>query len=260
MKQRLQGMVIGALITAVLSGTIIPAFASTTLKQLNAYFRGIKIVVDGELMNPVDANGMAIEPFIVDGTIYMPLKTIGEAFNKPLEWDGDTNTVFIGGRVNKPALALPMYSRSYIECSKHGDFQAYTDKGIDYVGFSPRWNSFEQRTDQSGYEYKAHVVFPLNSVATKLIGTIVAPTVEHCSFDGLRSVYSFYDETGSLLYKSPIIIENTSPVAFEIDVSKCLSVKIELSFEYTKLGHYHGDYSKAVSLIQNLTLTTTDYQ
>ena len=250
-------IILGMLIMAIISSTAIPAFASTTLKQLNAYFRGIKIVVDGELMNPIDANGKAIEPFIVDGTIYMPLKTIGEAFNKPLEWDGDTNTVYIGGRVNKPALALPMYSRPYTECNKSGDFRAYTDKGIDYVGFNFQYWNFQQRADKSGYDNNAYVIYPLNGVATKLTGTILSPTGNGFgNVLGLCITYTFRDESGRLLYQSPIIIESTAPVSFEIDVSKCLSIKIELSMELTD-RKYSNEFA---GLIENLALTTTDYQ
>ncbi|MCL2003491.1 MAG: copper amine oxidase N-terminal domain-containing protein [Oscillospiraceae bacterium] len=251
-------IILGMLLTAMFINLITPVLASATFKQLNAYFNNIKIVVNGTLLNSNirDLHGNPIEPFVVDGRTYLPVAVIAEAFGVSAEWDGATSTVFLGGKVDKPAIALPMYSRSYIEVSHPGDFRSYTDKGIDYVGFSNNGRGFVERADKSGYDYNAYVVYPLNGVATKLIGKILAPEYNG-SGTGLTTVYTFRDEMGKILYQSPIMIDSTNSIDFEIDVSRCLSIKIELSMRATNLW---GTNNGATSLIQNMQLTTTDYQ
>ena len=72
-----------------------PVFASES-QTLTAFFRDIKIVVDGNLITPQDSNGNVIEPFIVNGTAYLPIRAVGEAVGKTVDWDASTNTVYLG--------------------------------------------------------------------------------------------------------------------------------------------------------------------
>ena len=36
------------------------------------------------------------EPFIYNGTTYLPIRAVGEAVGKQVSWDGRTNTVYLG--------------------------------------------------------------------------------------------------------------------------------------------------------------------
>lgn len=63
------------------------------IKKLN--YNNIKIYINEELIEPKDANGNVVEPFIIDGTTYLPVRAVAEAFNKNVNWDGTTNTVLI---------------------------------------------------------------------------------------------------------------------------------------------------------------------
>ena len=93
MKKRVQGIIIGLMIGSILSGTV--AIATTGTRSLNAIYRDIKIVIDDYPITPRDANGNIVEPFIVDGTTYLPVRAVGEALGLQVTWDGDTSTVFL---------------------------------------------------------------------------------------------------------------------------------------------------------------------
>lgn len=67
-----------------------------TTKTLEAQYMGIKLVVSGRQVAPKDAAGNPVEPFAVDGTIYLPVRSVGEALGKDVKWDGETNTVYVG--------------------------------------------------------------------------------------------------------------------------------------------------------------------
>ena len=86
---------LGMLIMAILCGTVIPALAAQSNKQLDAYYNDIKIVLDGAQITPTDVTGKVVEPFIVDGTTYLPVRAISEALGKNVTWDGNTSTVRI---------------------------------------------------------------------------------------------------------------------------------------------------------------------
>jgi len=86
-------MIIGALVTALLFGGT--ALAITGMQNIPVGFRDIKIVVDGEVIIPTDATGRIVEPFIYEGTTYVPARAIGEALGKEVKWDAASDTVYI---------------------------------------------------------------------------------------------------------------------------------------------------------------------
>lgn len=59
-------------------------------------YAGISVIVDGEKLNPTDVNGDSTEPFIIDGTTYLPIRALAQALGLSVEWDNDTRTVVIG--------------------------------------------------------------------------------------------------------------------------------------------------------------------
>ncbi len=79
---------------AVFSG--IPSFASSIFKTIEVAYQDIKIYMDGNLIQSKDATGAVVEPFIYNGTTYLPVRAIGNAFGKSVEWDGRTNSIYLG--------------------------------------------------------------------------------------------------------------------------------------------------------------------
>jgi hypothetical protein len=56
-------------------------------KTIAATYRDIKIFIDGKELTPTDANGKVVEPFIYNGTTFVPLRAISEAFGAEVEWE-----------------------------------------------------------------------------------------------------------------------------------------------------------------------------
>ncbi len=94
MKKRLQGLITGVLIGTMLTSGIV--FAKQTTETIQALYKDIKIYVDGVKIDPKDANGNKVEPFIYNGTTYLPVRAVGEAINKQVTWDGVTSSVYLG--------------------------------------------------------------------------------------------------------------------------------------------------------------------
>ncbi|MBR5553665.1 MAG: hypothetical protein IKV98_07430 [Clostridia bacterium] len=76
-------------------GTAIATGARRT-ETIDATYDNIKIVVDGLTIDPKDANGNKVEPFIYNGTTYLPVRAVGEAFGKQVSWDGVEKIVYLG--------------------------------------------------------------------------------------------------------------------------------------------------------------------
>lgn len=72
-----------------------PSSASTGKRTLSASYQNIQIELNGQTITPKDANGKVVEPFIVDGTTYLPVRAISEALGLNVDWNGKTKTVII---------------------------------------------------------------------------------------------------------------------------------------------------------------------
>lgn len=83
-----------ALCAALTGGTALAA--STVYRTITVQYSGIKLVVDGVEVTPQDANGTTVEPFIYNGTTYLPVRAVGEAIGKQVTWDGGSQTVYLG--------------------------------------------------------------------------------------------------------------------------------------------------------------------
>ena len=88
-------LLVFVVVTLCLSSVISAVAAEWRTVKLDAVYRDIKIYLYGEEFIPTDVNGKVVEPFIVDGTTYVPLRAIGEAFDLDVYWDSSTSSILI---------------------------------------------------------------------------------------------------------------------------------------------------------------------
>ncbi len=94
MNKRLQVFVAGILCCVMFAS--ISVFAKNATETIQALYKDIKIYVDGVKIDPKDANGNKVEPFISNGTTYLPVRAVGDAIGKQVTWDGATSSVYLG--------------------------------------------------------------------------------------------------------------------------------------------------------------------
>lgn len=83
-------------VTALVLVLAISVSASTNTVDKTLTYRDIKITLYGKELTPTDAAGNSTEPFIMDGSTYLPVRAIASAIGLDVGWDGDTNTVILG--------------------------------------------------------------------------------------------------------------------------------------------------------------------
>ena len=139
LKNTLKGYLIGVLTTVMLLGCV--AYAASNTKTIEALYNNIKIYVDGVKIDPQDANGNTVEPFIYNGTTYLPVRAVGEAIGKTVTWDGATQSVYLGekpGDVQYLMEVCPPYdSKGYTELYTTFNGKSFLMGGKKYTnGFS----------------------------------------------------------------------------------------------------------------------------
>ena len=240
MKKRLQGLIAGILIGAMLTNGVV--FAKQISKTAELFYNNIKIYIDGGEIVPKDANGNVVEPFTMNGTTYLPVRAISNAFGKEVEWDGATQSVYIGKKdQTKPD--------NYLDRIQYNDLK----KAADTFDFSIINGNI---TDYNNNMYKNGIIFyrergnyiieddidephfvisyPLNSQYKSLKGKLILPKAYNISSWGEKTDCGtsstdvwFYGD-GKLLYKATGV---TSSMPFNIDINLSgvnqLNVKIK---------------------------------
>jgi len=210
LKEKLKGAVVGLLIGATLSGGV--AMAVNTATWYDVVVDGIKIVLDGKQLNPTDANGNSVEPIIYNGTTYLPVRALSNAFGKAVYWDGPNYTVYLGDMNGK--LEYPS--------------QYLTENNI-----GAKFNKADQKKLTDNYEntYSNGLYFFGNGTAeylvnmkySKLKGTLYVPKGENSTLSGQMKVIA----DNKVIYTSPIINKTSKPVYFDINIRGYNHIKLE---------------------------------
>lgn len=85
-----------------------------TDEQIGIAYRDVKIKVGGQLINPTDEGGTPVEPFLYNGTTYIPVRAVANSLGQEVVWNGQKSTIQIGLQPNAiistPTTAVPIGS------------------------------------------------------------------------------------------------------------------------------------------------------
>ena len=246
MKKRLQGLIAGILIGALLTSGF--AFANQISETAEIFYNNIKIYIDGGEIVPKDANGNLVEPFIMNGTTYLPVRAISNAFGQDVEWDGATQSVFIGKKdQTKPDNYLDKIQyNDYREADNNNDFAIINGTITDYNNnvytngllFFVHWHrELQDDTDKSDIL----VAYPLNSSYKNLKGKIVIPKECSISTTGATRCKSasndiFFYGDGKLLYKATGVT-SSMPFSFDLNIKGVNQLVVKIKCAQNSSSH-----------------------
>lgn len=114
----------------------------------------INIFINGGKFTARDANGNVVNPILKDGTTYLPVRAIGEAFDKEVAWDGATKTVTLTSK------AAPVITATII------------NKDKAYIIINKETGKAVTATDHYTLEYTE----PADGEASQIFRFVPAPT------------------------------------------------------------------------------------
>lgn len=84
----------------MLLGAGIGAYATSNLQEIKAYLNNdIKVKVNGNAIQLLDAQGNVVTPITYDGSTYLPARAIATSLNVAVDYDAVTNSVLFGEKV-----------------------------------------------------------------------------------------------------------------------------------------------------------------
>lgn len=221
-KERIKGFTAGIIIATLVFSAV---FASSVEMYIKVAYNNIKIYVDGKLIHPMNEVGNPVEPMIYDGTTYLPVRAVGQAIGKEVNWDGWTDSVYIGKYDGARKESVKLQDMDYFNYQKSSE-SIYWDN----------WNSLGDM-DNTGNRYSQGHVFYFgdngSQYAEYLIkqkykyikGTFVLQH-EYRTRNRQASLKIYGDE--KLLYTSGLIYAGVEPIAFDVDITGVRKLKIEI--------------------------------
>lgn len=210
-------------VSGAIAATSISVAAQQIEKTINVSYRDIKIYADGNLVKTSAEN----EAFIYNGTTYLPVRAVSEALGKPINWDGNTSSVYIGGK-NEPIYLEPYEMRSY---------KSYYDGNSFVVAGKKCTNGFTlSHTHLPGScEY---AIYNLN-------GDYQTFECELGHIDGSgggdKTIIKFYLD--GKVVKEVEITSDDYPQKISLPLNNCLQMKIELDSNLSVPSPTYGFYN-----------------
>lgn len=212
-KDLLKGVILGTTATFLLTSGISYAAQYPFTKKINAVYNNIKVIIDGVEVNPTNEKGQKIEPFTVDGTIYLPLRGIATGFGKDVEWNQQTKTVTIGAvKTTEKPVNLDQFNLN------SGSSNWTWSKQLDSVALlderkQPSVNLLTTGTNQE----EAKASYQLNGEYEELKGNFA---VTNFNSQGLTyGVNIIIKGDGKNLFETYNATKETKPTEFKINVS-----------------------------------------
>lgn len=219
MSKTVKGFLLGVICTLLLVNGVIFAAGTMTLKDVKV--GGVTLVVDGQKVNPKNANGDAVEPLIYKGTTYLPVRAVADALKKPVYWDGPNYTVYVGN-----ADAKLEYPTEYLADLKSLDDDIRkSDKISDNYG-----NTY----DSAIYGYYKKYRFLTDMKYQALKGVLYVSEGE--TSDSI--VYMQVIADGKKIYTSPMIDKTSRPVDVNVNITGYNDIQVQ--FKEKKYGG--GDF------------------
>lgn len=213
-------MMVTILGSGVLGATIYKTVTATIMPD-------IKVVVDGQKQILKDANGNIVNPVVINGTTYIPIRPVGDAIGKGIVWDNDTKTVYIGPSdetktpLNKLGTILKRVGGGY-----NTDVDIVTDKfKIDAVGevatdliFNNALTVTMENTLDLYTIYESNI--PYSSISFKAVSNIVG-------HEAFYEVYGYTNDDSKILISKGYITNGGSDIITQ-SFQSCKKFEVKL--------------------------------
>lgn len=164
MKDTLKGYIAG-----LLAGLALLAAVSAVAANINVDMGGIRVFWDGIETDLPNARGERVEPFIYNGTTYVPLRAMAGLMGLPVAWNQQELAVYLDGE-RPSGTIIPASEMVNYDGNKSEDRDRYVNKTYKY--------NLKDKTytcEEAIVHYRGEFEYMLNGHYSRLTATAVMP-------------------------------------------------------------------------------------
>lgn len=219
---------ISGMLTAALAACLVSSSLAALSPKMIEVYTGVDIYVDDVKLDPQDAKGDPVEAFVYNGTTYLPVRAVGEAVGKTVQWEGKTNSVYLGKHTgDKPAVWLK--DLDYFE--GHG---WSTTENSTWADSEVKDNLGKVRSNAISGDISN--TYKINGQYSKITGTLFS---NYRSRDNSYKYHFKIYGDGELLYSADMA-GGIEPIDFSVDLTGVLELKVVLDGSWTTFGYYYA--------------------
>lgn len=226
MKRSKKAMALALSAVLVLVLSVSALAASGLVKDIRVQMGGIQVIVKGKPLEMKDATGATVEPIIYNGTTYLPVRAVAEAIGMEVNWDGNTNTVSLGGKTvtyldELPATNFESTHEGISTYRSLGETEIYRDESYSRgVGI----RTGIPGSDNEGVVETTTIYYTLDGSYKTFLSAVDVMRQNHAFKATVVRVYG----DGELLYTSPGIVGESAAYTIEADITGVTKFSIEL--------------------------------
>lgn len=229
MKSNIKSFVLGALVTSLFTGSVAYAAGGN---QIEVYFKNLKYMIDGVEKKPTEGQG-----FIYEGTTYVPLRFIGESLGKEINWDGATETIWVGKRDDSVKyLADLEYARTDGVAKNSLFFNEWKNPAGLKFTIAGKQYYHGMGIVLSDYSNKGSIDYNLNGEYTKLTGLL---GIDDYTKNSDNSGILIIKGDGKEIYRKSDLKGGDLPINFDVNIKGIL--KLQVAFECKNGGQIDID-------------------
>lgn len=221
-KGMIKGFIAGILCMAMFITLATGAAAASATKTITIA-PGITIYIDGQKLTPKDANGKAVEVFTYNGTTYLPVRAIGEAYDKDIKWDGSTRSVYVNSKSSASEDAVSFADLDYFNSNMTNGFMGTTASVKDNTGtvHTDAFKLSSKNSVNSGHWCE----YLINGEYSRISGTAFI-SYDQRNIYSSNSVLRIYGDD-KLLYTSDYFTSGSVPQSFSVDLTGVDKLKVQ---------------------------------
>lgn len=81
-------IVISLFMCVLMVSSLVASYAEFTISEIKVYLEGQKLELE-------DTNGQTVQPIVINGTTYLPVRSISESLGLNVEWEQSTKSIFL---------------------------------------------------------------------------------------------------------------------------------------------------------------------
>ena len=114
------------------------SYAANTYRKTITVTSGVNVEFNNEAIDMTDANGKAVEAFIYNGTTYVPIRAVSNAFGADIGYDRNTQTISIYDDFNEMVTVAYKLNHNMYYCLSSADLW------LDYIFANTPYDASEE--------------------------------------------------------------------------------------------------------------------
>jgi len=213
--QKLRYYLAGMLTLAMVLAVALPVGAALVSKKIDVA-TGVTLYVNDVRLDPKDANGNPVETFVYNGTTYLPVRAIGQAFGQTVEWDAATQSVYLGKRAARTTPDVWLKDMDYFNSTGSTFLSVESDKdNLGDTHQNPVYGAFSR-------------TYKLNGQYSSLAGVFYQRYEQRSRTE--TNTFKVYVD-GKLVYENTMTA-GKEPADFNINLTGALEVEIQFNKDY----------------------------